>query len=282
MTPLRDGMREVAVVAGGANEIGLAIGRQLVKRGHSVVLVDLDEVALEHAEQELKSIGGQVMTLAGDVADADIMAALGNEVTQSFGPPEVVCATTEVMGPVSELWELPPTGWENTFRSNVGAVLSLIRTFAPQMRAAEGDRHFVIIGSSAGFLPMPYMSVYHATMHALLAISQGLELELEQEAANVQVHLVSPGAVKPPQLLAVSSSPLGSSTAEDNARAAQLLAKYREWGDSQPAREVAQAVSEALDSGEFHTFADVRLPELIRGQYEAVARGDRPRAPSWA
>lgn len=273
---------EVTVVTGGASETGLAVGRQFVKRGHSVVLVDQDEVALERAEQELKSIGGQVMSFAGDVADASVVATLGDEVTQSFGTPGVVCVTTAAMGPVSELWELSPGCWEQAFRKNVGGALSLIRTFVPRMLAADGDRHFVVVGSAAGFLPMPYLSIYHATMHALLAISQGLALELEEEGGNIKVHLVSPRTVKPPQLLGSSSSRLGSSSAGDSERAAQLLAKYREWSDVQVGRDVAQAVSAALDSGRFHTFADARLPKLIQDQYDVVVRGDGPRAPSWA
>jgi NAD(P)-dependent dehydrogenase (short-subunit alcohol dehydrogenase family) len=282
MATVTNSAGDVTVVAGGASETGLAVGRQFVKRGHSVVLVDHDEVALERAEQELKSIGGQVMWFAGDVADANVVATLGDEVTQSFGTPEVVCVTTAAMGPVSELWELSPEGWEQVFRSTVGAALSLIRTFVPGMLAADGDRHFVVVGSDAGFLPMPYMSIYHATMHALLAISQGLALELEQEGGNVKVHLVSPRTVKPPQLLGPSSARLDPSSAGGSERAAKLLAKYREWGDVHTGRDVAQAVSAALDSGRFHTFADARLPKLIQDQYDVVVRGDRPQAPSWA
>lgn len=40
MATVTNGVGEVTVVTGGPSEIGLAVGRQFVRRGPSVVLVD--------------------------------------------------------------------------------------------------------------------------------------------------------------------------------------------------------------------------------------------------
>lgn len=100
-----------------------------------------------------------------------------------------------------ELWEQQPADVEWVFRVNVHGTLNLIRSFVPGMRRSGGQRRVIVTGSDACFLPMPYVAVYHATKHALVAITEGLAMELDAAGSAVAVHLVCPLGVKAPRLL---------------------------------------------------------------------------------
>jgi short-subunit dehydrogenase len=53
--------------------------------------------------------------------------------------------------------------------------------------------HIVNLTSPAGFMPMPFMAPYTATRHAMVALSRGLQCELEGTGVNVS--LVCPSQV---------------------------------------------------------------------------------------
>lgn len=49
---------KVAVITGGASGIGRALGDRCIREGMKVVLADIEEKALIHAEAEMRAAGG--------------------------------------------------------------------------------------------------------------------------------------------------------------------------------------------------------------------------------
>ncbi|MFE9579883.1 SDR family oxidoreductase [Nocardia sp. NPDC006044] len=66
-------MSRRVVITGGAQGLGLEIARSCVQRGASVILLDIDAVALRHARRELGE--QQCATFVCDIADREQIAA---------------------------------------------------------------------------------------------------------------------------------------------------------------------------------------------------------------
>lgn len=80
---------KAAIVTGAGRGIGLAIARKLVEAGASVLLVDIDESALEEAAHALKP-RGSISTLAGDLADPAFPDAVIAKSIKDFNAIDIV------------------------------------------------------------------------------------------------------------------------------------------------------------------------------------------------
>ena len=67
--------KEVAIVTGGAQGIGRAIGFELARQGCAIALIDLDEPALAATTAEMRSLGWDVGVAVADVSRAGPVAA---------------------------------------------------------------------------------------------------------------------------------------------------------------------------------------------------------------
>jgi len=81
---------KAAVVTGAGRGIGLAITRKLSEAGASVLLVDIDESALNTAEAEMGSSRNNVSSIAGDLADPEFPDAVIAKLVKDFGSVDIV------------------------------------------------------------------------------------------------------------------------------------------------------------------------------------------------
>ena len=75
----------VAVITGGGSGIGLELAKYWVKNGGKVVIGDVSEEALNSAEAALKEMGGDVLSVAGNVTNEEDCAALADAAIEKFG-----------------------------------------------------------------------------------------------------------------------------------------------------------------------------------------------------
>ena len=75
----------VAVITGGAGGIGEELAKYWVGQGGKVVLSDISAQGLGRVEAEIKAIGGQVATLAGDITKEDDCSRLADLAIEKFG-----------------------------------------------------------------------------------------------------------------------------------------------------------------------------------------------------
>ena len=79
-----------AIVTGAGRGIGLAIARNLAAADASVLLVDIDESALESAKNTLSHSGGKIATLAGDLTAPHFAEAAVEELVHTFGSVDII------------------------------------------------------------------------------------------------------------------------------------------------------------------------------------------------
>ena len=82
---MQDYAGKVAVVTGGAGDIGKAIAARLLEDGAKVVVSDVERGALDAVVTELKAKGGEVSGIVTDVSDPDSVEALAQQVYDQYG-----------------------------------------------------------------------------------------------------------------------------------------------------------------------------------------------------
>lgn len=180
----------MAVVTGAASGIGRAISAELLARGDTVIVSDLNEVAAKETAAQLSARGpGRATGVGMDVTDEQAVADTVRAVQAEHGRLDVMVnnAGIDITGLVEDL---QTAHWKCAFDVNVYGVVHGIQAAYPIM-LQQGSGHIVNIASVAGLVTMPLMTAYNASKHAVL----GLSLSLRAEAAErgVKVTAICPG-----------------------------------------------------------------------------------------
>lgn len=184
---------KTAVITGAGSGFGLECARIGAQRGMNLVLVDVQQNALDAAAAEMQAAGAQVLAQRVDVSSAPQMEALAAAVQQRFGAPHLVFNNAGV-GAGGLLWENTVADWEWVLGVNLWGVVHGVRLFTPMMLdAARQDPawrgHIVNTASMAGLLNPPNMGIYNVSKHAVVSLSetlhQDLSLVTEQIGASV-------------------------------------------------------------------------------------------------
>ena len=81
---------KTAVITGAGSGFGLECARIGAKLGMNLVLVDVQQDALDAATAEMQAAGAQVMPFKLDVSNASQMEAMGAAVLARFGAPHML------------------------------------------------------------------------------------------------------------------------------------------------------------------------------------------------
>jgi NAD(P)-dependent dehydrogenase (short-subunit alcohol dehydrogenase family) len=174
------------LITGCSSGIGRAAAGRLARAGMTVYA---SARRLESIE-DLKSAGCR--TLALDVTDEDSMRAAVEEVERAEG---AVGALVNNAGySQSGAVETVPLGdVRRQFETNVFGLLRMSQLVLPAMRR-EGRGRIVNVSSMGGKLTFPGGGIYHATKHAVEAISDALRFEVR--GFGVQVVVIEPGLIR--------------------------------------------------------------------------------------
>jgi NAD(P)-dependent dehydrogenase (short-subunit alcohol dehydrogenase family) len=184
---------KTAFVTGGASGIGLALGRAFAQAGMKVMLADIERDALAAAVASLHDVGPDVCGVACDVADPVSVERAAEASYEAFGHVHVVCNNAGVAG-LGGIDDISPDTWRWVLDVNVMGVLHGIRAFLPHIRAHGEGGHIVNTASMAGMLRSLGFSPYAASKFAVVAMSEGLAMQLKPLGIGVTV--LCPGFVR--------------------------------------------------------------------------------------
>ncbi|RJL34300.1 SDR family NAD(P)-dependent oxidoreductase [Bailinhaonella thermotolerans] len=230
-------MSRSAIVTGGASGIGLALAHELVRRGASVTVADIDGDGAERAAKRL-SAEGAVSAARLDVTDAGAVAELYHRVAAENGGLDLVFNNAGIaVGGTTD--ELTLDHWNRAIDVNLRGVVHGVHAAYPIM-VAQGRGRIVNTASLAGLVPAPLMAPYTATKHAVV----GLSLALRAEAAlrGVKVHVVCPGFVDTP-LLRNANPDLPKTEIGEHAREAAIEVQRRLYDADALARDVMRGLA---------------------------------------
>jgi NAD(P)-dependent dehydrogenase (short-subunit alcohol dehydrogenase family) len=183
---------QTSLVTGGSRGIGLAVARRLGSMGSKVAICGRDRDRLRESAALLRREGvSAVLAVPADVASADDVASLVEQVTQSLGPLDIVVnnAGVGVFGPGQDASE---EDWDRVVGTNLKGVFLVCRAVAPGMIARRAG-HVINISSLAGKNAFANGAVYCASKWGLQGFSFCLAEDLR--AHGIRVSVVCPGSV---------------------------------------------------------------------------------------
>lgn len=164
--------RRRVAITGAARGIGLATARELVARGATVTIGDLD---LEVATAAALSISAEVTPLRLDVSDAASFAAFLADAKVAMGGLDVLVNNAGIM-PIGPFLDLSLPLAKRAFEINVLGVITGTQLALPDM-VASGSGHIINVASSAGKAAVPGGLAYCATKAAVVSFTEGSRLE---------------------------------------------------------------------------------------------------------
>ncbi|MCL4230999.1 MAG: SDR family oxidoreductase [Dehalococcoidia bacterium] len=187
----------VAIVTGGGTGIGAGIAERLAHDGARVVISGRRRHLLQETVDRVSSNGGMIASVAGDTATEDGVKALFRETESIFGPVEILVNNAAIAGPVAPIWETDTPGWEETLRINLTGPWLCCREACRSMMERRSGK-IVNIGSISGKRPLATRTPYTTTKMGLVGLTRTLAAEVGPY--NINVNLISPGAVDTPRM----------------------------------------------------------------------------------
>ena len=186
---------KVAVITGAASGIGRALAERCAQEGMKVVLADIEEAALNQAENELRATGARVLSVRTDVSKAGDIELLARKTLDTFGAVHLLFNNAGV-GAGSTIWESTLADWEWVIGVNLWGLIHGIRIFVPIMLAQDTECHIVNTASLAGLLPYHPSSPYQVSKYGAVALSENLYISLAQMKSKIKTSVLCPGWVK--------------------------------------------------------------------------------------
>ncbi|MGD0914148.1 MAG: SDR family NAD(P)-dependent oxidoreductase [Terracidiphilus sp.] len=181
-----------AIITGGAQGIGLAIGKKLLDCGAVVTLWDANQAVLVEAANQLKQ-GERVETVVVDVSDPASVEGAFQETTKNNPRIDILVANAGIAGPNHPTWEYPIEAWKRVVDVDLIGVFLSCRAVLPTMIRQKYGR-IVNVASIAGKEGNPNASAYSAAKAGVIALTKSLGKEVASE--NIAVNCITPAAVR--------------------------------------------------------------------------------------
>ena len=174
---------KVALVTGGARGIGFATAQALIKRGATVVIVDLDQAAAERAASELHA--DRALGLAADVTDKGALQRVVATTVERFGGLDVVVANAGIASRAATMRAMSGEAFERVIDVNLLGVARTVSATLPEIVRRRG--HVVVIASIYAFTNGMGAVPYAMAKAGVEQLGRALRVELVQHGASASV-----------------------------------------------------------------------------------------------
>lgn len=282
---IQDFTGKTAVLTGAGSGFGLECARIGARLGMHLVLLDVQQDALDKATAEMEAAGAQVLSRRVDVSSAEQMETLASDVLQRFGAPHFVFNNAGV-GSGGLIWENSLQDWEWVMGVNVWGVVHGVRLFTPMMlAAAKADPayrgHIVNTASMAGLLTAPNMGIYNVSKHAVVSLTETLYQDLKLVTDQVGASVLCPYFV--PTGISQSHRNRPDSMADEQPTQSQMIGQAMSdkavSSGKVSAAEVAQKVFDAIAADQFYIFSHPKALGNVRQRMECIVDGRNPDDP---
>ena len=282
---IEDFKGKTAVLTGAGSGFGLECARVGARLGMNLVLVDVQQDALDAAAAEMTAAGAQVLARRVDVSSAEHMDALATEVQQRFGAPHFVFNNAGV-GSGGLIWENSVKDWEWVLGVNLWGVIHGVRLFTPMMLAASKadpayQGHIVNTASMAGLLTPPNMGIYNVSKHAVVSLTETLYQDLKLVSDQVSASVLCPYFV--PTGISQSHRNKPAELADEQATQSQLIGQAMSdkavSSGKITAAQVASMVFDAMRADQFYIYSHPKALGNARQRFDAIVAGTNPADP---
>ena len=191
-------MTGVLIVTGGSRGIGAATASLAAQRGWNVVTTFLArQEPAEKLVREIKTAGGEAMTLQADTSKEEDVRRLFDRTEERFGRVTGLVNNAGINGGPATFADLPVAEMRRVLETNVLGCLLCAQEAVRRMSTDRGGGGGVIVnlGSAAARLGAAGERVhYAASKGAIVSLTIGLAKEVIR--SGIRVNCVSPGLIE--------------------------------------------------------------------------------------
>ncbi|OLO29029.1 oxidoreductase [Alkalihalophilus pseudofirmus] len=183
---------KVVVITGATGGIGKATVEKFAKEGANIVLVDLNEGALQETAQELQLTEGKYLLVQADVRHEEQVERYVQLTKEKFGRIDVFFNNAGVEGVVQPITKYPSETLDMVLDVNVKGVFYGLKHVLQVMQEQKSGS-VINMSSIAGLRGSPNVSAYIASKHAVVGLTKATAVEAA--TYGVRVNAVNPSPV---------------------------------------------------------------------------------------
>lgn len=183
---------KVAIVIGGAGDIGKAIATSLSGAGASVVISSRKQENLDKAAEEITGkTGGKVLPIASHIAKMDQTKPFVEQVMKEFGKIDILVNSSGASFMV-DLVDVEEWQWDAVMNVNLKGPFFLAKEIAPIMKE-QGGGSIINITSYMGIRVEETLGVYCISKAAVIHMTRAMAKEWGKW--NIRVNSIAPAWV---------------------------------------------------------------------------------------
>lgn len=184
--------QKTALITGATSGIGKATAIEFAKHNINLVLCGRRQERLDSLKKQLEEQVA-VHTLTFDVRNREAVFKAIESLPETFKTIDVLINNAGNAHGLDTIQEGNLDDWDAMMDGNVKGLLYVSKALMPQMIERQSG-HIINIGSSAGKEVYPKGNVYCASKHAVLAVTEGMRIDLNPY--GIKVGAVNPGLVE--------------------------------------------------------------------------------------
>ena len=171
-----------ALITGASGGMGKAIAYQLAKEGVNLILTDINTRKLEQIKNELSKEGIIIEYISADLTQKEKQKQLIQFISSSLTRLDILIHSA---GSIlqSSVVDTTDEKLEELFKINLFVPFLLTRELLPLLKSSKGQ--IIFINSSAVQRPIPNISHYSASKHAMKGFADVLREEVNPEGIRV-------------------------------------------------------------------------------------------------
>ncbi len=188
-----------AVITGGSGALGSAMARGLASAGARVAIISLRAETGVKVVDAIQAEGGQAINIASSVNDDAALARAVEQVTNTFGPVDVLVNAAGGNNPLAttndtrSFFDIGVEASNAVFSLNMMGTVQSCRAFGRGMAERKQGNIINIISMSA-LRPLTRIPAYSAAKAATANFTQWLAVHMAQEySPHIRVNAIAPG-----------------------------------------------------------------------------------------
>jgi len=182
------------LITGASGGFGEAIAKTLSKQNIKLILTGRNKANLYQVCRFITSnTQSKVLPLVFDVRDLESCKKAIYSIPEDFKDIDVLINNAGLAVELNTIEKGDYEDWERMIDTNIKGILYMTRLISPLM-VNKKSGHIINIGSISSREVYVGGNVYCATKHAVLALSQGMRMDLLPH--NIKVTHISPGAAE--------------------------------------------------------------------------------------
>lgn len=171
------------IVTGGTSGIGLAVARELLKRGNKVIIIGRNQMTIDKVLEENKELVG----LQGDVSSLSSVRKMTAFINENYPEANILFNSAGIMRPFELLDE--NVGLEDVtaeIETNLNGTIWMTKAMLPQL-ATQKEAMIVTISSGLSYVSSPNHPVYSATKAGIRMFTDALRIQLRKSGKKIHV-----------------------------------------------------------------------------------------------